>query len=238
MKKEFLNENLKAILFDLDGTLIDVDLKLFIPEYLNALANFISHLVPKRKIVPKLLKASEAINNNNGEKTNEEIFIETFFPFEGYTRDDIQPLFDEFYETKFLNLKQYTKQKPEARAVVQAVFDKGFDVVIATTPVLPLTAIQQRLEWAGVGDFPYKLVTSIENSRANKPNLTYYKNIAYFLGHSPKECLMVGDEDKDMIAAKLGYQTFLVNSSNTEIDIRTPAPTYEGTLNDLKKLIS
>lgn len=237
MKKEHISKNVKAILFDLDGTLINVDLKLFIPGYLKLLSNFMSHLLPRRKIIPKLLESSEAINRNNGQKTNEEVFFETFFPLDGYTRDDIQPLLDEFYEKEFIKLRQFTTKKPEARSVVQAVFDKGFDVVIATTPVLPLTAIQQRLEWAGVGDFPYNLITSVENTCATKPNLTYYRQILQHLGYSPENCLMVGDEDKDMVAAKIGFQTFLIHSSNTELDLETPKPSYEGTLNDLKNLI-
>ena len=44
----------KAILFDLDGTLIDVDLKKFIPSYLKLLAGSISHLVPPDKVIPKI----------------------------------------------------------------------------------------------------------------------------------------------------------------------------------------
>ena len=237
MKKEHLSKDIKAILFDLDGTLINVDLKLFIPGYLKLLADFMSDLLPKRKIIPKLLKSSEAVNKNNGQKTNEQVFFETFFPLDGYSKDDIQPLLDEFYKKEFKKLRQLTTKKPEARAVIQAIFDKDFDVVIATTPVLPLTAIQQRLEWADVGDFPYNLITSIENSCATKPNLTYYKQILQYLGYSPENALMVGDEDKDMVAAKIGCQTFLIHSSNTELDLETPEPNYKGTLNDLKNLI-
>jgi HAD superfamily hydrolase (TIGR01549 family) len=237
MKDHSLSKEIKAILFDLDGTLIDVNLKLFIPGYLKLLANFLSHLIPKRKVIPKLLKSSEAINRNNGKKTNEELFFETFFPFDGYSKEDVQPLLDEFYEKEFKKLRQFTTKKPEARSLIQTVFNKGFDVVIATTPVLPLTAIQQRLDWAGVADFPYNLITSVENTCATKPNLIYYRQILQYLGQSPENCLMVGDEDKDMVAAKIGCQTFLVPSSNTKLHLETPEPNYKGTLKDLENLI-
>ncbi len=231
------NISLKAILFDLDGTLINVDLKRFIPEYLNLLASSISHLIRPNKVITKLLKASEAVNKNNGHKTNEQVFLESFFPIEGYSIEEIQPLFDRFYETKFSKLRKYTSKKPEAQSVMKTVFKKGYEVVIATTPVLPLTAIQQRLNWAGVGDFNYKLITTIENSRANKPNLTYYRHIIDYLGYSAKDCLMVGDEDKDMMAKNLGCQTFLVFSSNTDLNSEIPEPNYKGTLNDIIKII-
>ena len=231
------NIPLKAILFDLDGTLINVDLKKFIPGYLKLLASSISHLVRPNKVITKLLKASEAVNKNNGKKTNEQVFLENFFPIEGYNMEDIKPLFDRFYETNFSKLRIYTSKKPEARSVMNAVFEKGYEVVIATTPVLPLTAIQQRLNWAGVGDFNYKLITTIENSRANKPNLTYYKHITDFLGYSAKDCLMVGDEDKDMMAKNIGCQTFLIYSSNTDLNSEIPEPNYKGTLDDIIKVL-
>ncbi|MFX1587142.1 MAG: HAD family hydrolase [Promethearchaeota archaeon] len=231
------NISLKAILFDLDGTLINVDLKRFIPGYLKLLASSISHLIQPNKVITKLLKASEAVNKNDGNKTNEQVFLENFFPIEGYQVEDIQPLFDKFYETKFSKLRKYTIKKPEARSVMNTVFEKGYEVVIATTPVLPLTAIQQRLNWAGVGDFNYKLITTIENSWANKPNLTYYKHIIDYLGYSAKHCLMVGDEDKDMMAKNIGCQTFLIYSSNTDLNSEIPEPNYKGTLHDILKIL-
>jgi HAD superfamily hydrolase (TIGR01549 family) len=228
---------LKAILFDLDGTLIDVDLSQFIPGYLKLLANCVAHLITPKKMVPAMLKAFEFVNKNYGKITNEEAFIEAFFPVEGYQREDIQPLFDKFYRENFKELQKFTKKKPEARKVVQTAFNNGYKVVIATTPVLPLTAIEQRLDWAGIGDFPYDLITSIENSRATKPDLLYYQLIFKYLKLSATECIMVGDEDKDMVCANLGSKTFLVNSLNTKLNATTPEPTYKGNLKDIVEFL-
>ena len=185
----------------------------------------------------KGIKLSRSRVNFSGKDTNDTIFAKHFFPIEGYSRDEIQPFFDKFYEKDFIKLKKYTKKKPESRNVVQHAFDLGYDVIIATTPVLPLTAIHQRLNWAGVGDFKYKLITTIENSRATKPNLMYYRQIVEFLGYPPESCLMVGDEDKDMVAAKINCLTFLNHSSNTKITPNMPKPTFQGKLLDLKKLL-
>ena len=234
-----LRDHIKAILFDLDGTLIEVNLKLFIPEYLKLLASNVSHLVRQSKFISKLMIASQEVDKNNGNKTNEEVFAEAFFPLIGYAREEMNPLFDKFYEQDFPKLRQYTRRKPAARKVMETAFERGYDVVIATTPLLPETAISQRLEWAGVpvDDFPYKLITSLENSSANKPNLLYYKSIAETIGHTTKECLMVGDEDKDMVAAQVGMKTFLVKSPNTELTLDTPEPDYQGSLADLEKML-
>jgi HAD superfamily hydrolase (TIGR01549 family) len=232
-----LNHNIEAVLFDLDGTLIDVDLKKFIPGYLKLLSESIAHLVSPKKVISKLLKASEAVNHNNGTQTNDSVFAKVFFPISGYTRGEIQPYFDKFYESKFVELKKFTKKKENARTVVQRVFEKNLKVVIATTPVLPLTAIRQRLDWAGVVDFDYSLITHIENSRANKPNLLYFQEIINYLGIPPKNCLMVGDEAKDMIAAKIGCPTFLIESLNTEMTPEMLKPTHKGNLEDILTLI-
>ena len=235
--KRLKDSNIKAILFDLDGTLLEIDLKLFIPEYIKLIANSIAHIISPNKFIPILLKASEALTNNNGRITNEEVFSNTFFPLNGYSKEKMDPYFTKFYKEDFIKLRKFTKKKPEARKVVETAFDKGYEVVIATSPLLPLTAIQQRLDWAGVGDFPYKLITSYENSFASKPNLLYYQLIFKHLKLSANECIMVGDEDKDMMCAKLGSQTFLVHSINTKLNSETPEPTYSGSLNDLMKLL-
>ena len=235
--KKSLSGKIKAILFDLDGTLIEVNLKLFIPEYLKLLASKVSPLVRESKFISKLMIASEAVDKNDGSKTNEMIFAETFFPLIGYAREAIDQYIDKFYNYYFPKLRQYTRRKPAARKVMEAAFEKDYDVIIATTPLLPETAIRQRLEWAGIADFPYKLITALENTRANKPNLLYYKLIIETIGHPVKACMMVGDEDKDMVAANLGICTFLIHSSNTKIDPSTPEPNYSGTLDDIKALI-
>ena len=230
-------DGIRAILFDLDGTLIDVDLNQFIPNYLKLLANSVAKLIPPKKMVPAIMKASEFVNRNDGKISNMEAFSKAFFPVEGYDKDDIQPIFDKFYEHDFKKLKKFTKKKPEAQKVIHTALNKNYKIVIATTPVLPLTAIEQRLDWAGIGDFSYDLITSIENTCATKPNLLYYQLIFKCLNLSAKECIMVGDEDKDMVCAKLGSQTFLVNSPNTNLNKETPEPTFSGELNDILEIL-
>ena len=237
--KDKLDGRIKAILFDLDGTLLDVDLDKFIPQYLKLLAQSVAHIITPKKFISKIMMASKAVEENNGTHTNDNIYTEVCFPLEGYTREEIQPFIDKFYEQDFSALRQFTKKKPEARSVVQSVFDKGYDVVIATTPLLPATAIEQRLEWAGVADFPYRLITTIENSHATKSltHLLYYEQILNKIGYPAKACLMVGDEDKDLVSKRIGISTFLINSHNTKLGIDIPEPDYRGTLEDLKQLL-
>lgn len=230
-------KNVKAILFDLDGTLINVDLKKFIPNYMRLLSERFTHIIKPSKFISLLLEASNRIDQNDGRVRNEQIFEQVFFPLNGYSREDVDPLFDEFYEKDFIKLKIYTEVNQDARYVMSKIFECGYDVVIATTPVIPLTAIQQRLDWAGVGDFNYTFITTIENMHANKPHEKYYTQIFDTLGVRPSECLMVGDENKDMLACEYGCLTYLVPSSNTNLEPTTPKPTFQGELKHLVKLI-
>jgi FMN phosphatase YigB (HAD superfamily) len=234
-----LDGKIKAILFDLDGTLLDIDLDKFIPQYLNLLAQSVAHIIPPKKFISKILMASKAVEENNGKHTNDDVYTEVCFPLEGYSRKEIQPFIDNFYENDFSQLRECAKKKPEARDIVQTVFDKGYDVVIATTPLLPATAVEQRLEWAGVADFPYRLITTIENSHATKTltHLLYYEQILDKIGYPAESCLMVGDEDKDMIAKRLGMQTYFITGENKEFSPDIPEPTYKGSLAELKLLL-
>lgn len=232
-----LKGTIKAILFDLDGTLINVDIDAFVKNYVLLLSNYVKDLVPTRKFIPRLMKVSKKVEENNGEDTNENIFAKHFFPLEGYMREDLEPVFNDFYKDEFPKLKKCTKKKPSARPTVKKAFNNGYKVVIATTPLLPETAIKQRLKWGGVGDFEYDLITSYEHVSATKPNLLYYEDISRKIDVSLESCMMVGDEDKDMVAAKLGCKTFLIRSENTDLSLETPEPDYQGTLSDVKKLL-
>ena len=229
--------SLKAILFDLDGTLLDNEMSEFLPHYFESLSARVAQIMPAQEFIAHLMRATRVMQANDGSVTNAEAFAAAFYPLAGHPRAEVEPIFLDFYATDFPRLEQYTRRKPAARAVVQRAFDLGYDVVIATNPLFPESAVQQRLTWAGVEDFPYRLVTTYENSRSSKPNLRYFEEIVAYLGRPAEACLMVGDEDMDMVAAHIGCPTFLVPGPATSLAATTPEPTYRGTLEDLLTLL-
>ncbi len=230
-------DSIKAIFFDLDGTLLDSNMDVFLPHYLKRLAARVAHLIPPDEFIRHLLAATQAMVANDGRATNAEIFIEAFYPRVGHDLAELEPIFMDFYANDYPALHELTRCRPEARPAVQLAFDRGYDVVIATAPLFPETAIRQRMAWAGVDDFPYQRITTYENSRFCKPNVRYFQEIASFLGHRPGACLVVGDEPMDMVAAHIGCPTFLVPGAPPRPEITAPEPTYRGALQDLMEIL-
>jgi FMN phosphatase YigB (HAD superfamily) len=229
-----------SILFDLDGTLLENDMERFMPSYLAALSRRLAPVVPGDTLVSALMAATRSMMKpHDRAKTNEEVFWADFLPRLRCSREDVLPLLDEFYHVDFATLRELTSPMPGASVTVHAAFTAGLTVAIATQPVFPLTAIEQRLQWAGVDGLPYALVTSFEIMHATKPDPAYYREVCQRIGHSPSACLMVGnDPDADIRPARAaGLHTFLLAGQGEEQDPDLHAE-HRGTLHDLHQLVS
>jgi len=182
--------------------------------------------VPPEKFIAALLHATDAmVRNQDPAITNKQAFIADFFPQVGRTVEVMMPLFDAFYAKQFGKLRDLTRPNPCARTAIQSALDSGCDVVIATNPIFPETAIRQRMEWAGISDFPFKLVTSYEGMHAAKPTYRYYREILAHIGRIPGECIMVGDDwDNDIVPAmKCGLRVFWVNAATDSLKVLDPS---------------
>ncbi len=200
----------KAILFDLDGTLLPLDMNIFLPKYMQALADKVQLEV--KSFSRELLAATTKMIDNDGSLTNREVFSQDFFPRFERKQEELEPLIDEFYREDFPHLRAGIKPDPRARDAVEAAFALTGRVVIATNPVFPQSAIYERMRWAGIEDFPYSLVTSYEEMHWAKPNPNYYREIAKRIGVEPEDALMIGnDVEEDLVAAEIGMKTFLVD---------------------------
>lgn len=203
---------LQAVLFDLDGTLLPIDQKEFLNEYLKELSLFVSPVIEPDKFKHALLASTSAMTaSNTSEFTNEEVFWRDFHIRLGNRLSAVKPLLEMFYAVKFRQLAYVANPCPEARKLVQTAIDCDLRIVLATNPLFPLTAILNRMSWAGVDDLPWDLITSYENMHFCKPHTGYYREIAAHLGVRPEECLMVGnDVNDDIVAGSLGMKTYLV----------------------------
>lgn len=217
---------IEAVLFDLDGTLLPMDQDVFVKTYLKALAK---KLVPYgydgEKLVKTIWGGTGAMIKNDGSKTNEKAFWEFFVSVFGEKSLDDTPYFDEFYRTDFQSVKEVCGFNALAVQTVKRLRDMGVRVALATNPIFPAIATESRMKWAGFSPDDFEMYTTYENIGCSKPSLEYFRQVADGLGVAPENCLMVGnDVDDDMAAEKLGMKVFLltdnlINKSETDVSI-------------------
>ncbi|MGB4315040.1 MAG: HAD family hydrolase, partial [bacterium] len=65
----------KALLFDLDGTLLDLDMETFLPAYFQAFTRRFGQLLDPQQFVDHLVASTAVMMASKDlEKTNEEVF--------------------------------------------------------------------------------------------------------------------------------------------------------------------
>ena len=203
---------IKAVLFDLDGTLLPMDQDQFVKGYISSMAAYLlPHGYDPKALIQALSLGTEAMYKNDGSKTNEECFWDAFNQiFQRDCRKDMD-IFEAYYRTGFQKVQGECGFSPEASAVMQAVKEKGLLPVLATNPLFPAIATCSRVRWAGLQPEDFSHITTYENAHFCKPSPAYYQEILDVLGLSPDECLMVGnDAAEDLAAMELGIPCFLL----------------------------
>ena len=230
---------IKAVFFDLDGTLLPMDQDIFIKAYLGGLVNL---LAPKgydpKAIAGALWKSTDAMVKNNGAKTNEEVFWDNFCAILGKEVRNEETALEEFYKTDFQKIKDYCGYTPKSKELVDRLKANGITVVLATNPLFPAIATESRIRWAGLSPEDFSVYTTYENSRFCKPNLDYYRVLLDQVGVAPSECLMVGnDVGDDMVAESLGMKVFLLTDCLINKTDRAVEDFKHGGFDELKKYI-
>lgn len=216
--------SLKAVLFDLDGTLLPMDQDVFVKTYFKGIAAKLAPIgYDPKQLIDAIWAGTMAMIKNNGDKTNEAVFWDFFSGIYGEASRNDEPYFEEFYKTDFQNVQSVCGFDPKAAEVVRSIKDAGIRVVLATNPIFPAIATESRIRWAGLTPEEFELYTTYENIGYSKPNPEYYIEIIKRLGVSAEECLMVGnDVDDDMVAREIGMRVFLLTDNlinKKEVDI-------------------
>jgi FMN phosphatase YigB (HAD superfamily) len=230
---------LTGVLFDLDGTLLDIHLDDFFRRYFAALGPAINEIMDEDRNahggLDAVMRGTEAMCRSHPGQTNREAFNTVFRELTGadLAREDNAAVLERFYAEVFPTLREAIGPHPGARESVECALDLGLKVAIATNPIFPRAAIEERMRWANVADLPVDLVTSYENMHSAKPHGSYYSEIASMLDIPPSKALMVGDDRVlDMAAADVGMQTYLVGGGTA------PVVDYAGTLAQLPDLLT
>ncbi len=216
---------MKAVLFDLDGTLLPMDQDEFTKGYFKLLAKKLAARgYEPAELVKNVWASTAAMVRNDGHCSNEEAFWDVFTEIYGWSaRNDI-PVFNAFYANEFQQAQTLCGYTPRAAEIVHWLKAHGLRVALATNPLFPAIATESRIRWAGLEPEEFELYTTYENIGYCKPNLDYYREILRRMALQPEDCLMVGNDiGEDMIAEKLGMKVFLltdciINKVGEDID--------------------
>lgn len=227
-----------TLLIDLDDTLLVNPLDKFFPEYIAALSTHLSPYIDPHKMVPQLLHSTDLmIAKENPCDTLQAVFESDFYPSLGVLKSQLtQPIAD-FYAGPYDKLRDVTKPIPAAARVMDMAQEQGWNVVIATNPLFPCSAVLKRLEWAGLdaGKYSYSMLTSYENMHFSKPNPAFYAEILGQLGWPEHPACMVGNSLSDDLvpAARLGIPCFWVNGASQDSLDSLPVNSTMGSLDEL-----
>ena len=202
-----------TVFFDLDGTLLPMDQDEFIDAYMGLLAKAMAPQgYDPKHLIAAVWSGTRAMMENDGEKTNEEVFWEDFCHIFGPDARKDEPLFAQFYASDFAGARTVCGFAPEAAEIIALLKERGVERVLATAPLFPDIAARQRIRWAGLEPEDFAYITTYENSHYAKPNPDYYRELLEKLGKKGENCLMVGnDVAEDMIPARCaGMQVFLL----------------------------
>lgn len=234
----------KAILFDLDGTLLPMDNDEFTRLYVGILSQASKEwgYIPE-EMVKGLWQGTGVMMKNDGKESNEAAFWRAFSGFiSNKTYEEILadvPLFDAFYRGDFHKAKSSTWENPLAGEMLKAARNGGRKVILATSPIFPPQAVEARLGWTGLKPSDFDYITTYDNSSYCKPNHLYFTEILEKNGLSPEDCAVVGNnvEEDILPSIKAGIDPVLctdclINRGDTDI-----APFVHGTFEEMIKIV-
>jgi len=163
---------LAAILYDLDGTLLDIDLDLFFRDYFRALGPVIVQASEGRVDADSGLRAitaaTEAMCASTDLRTNQAVFESAFQEMTGVDLGAAYPAqrIARFYAEEFPALGASHGPRLGGVEAVHAARDAGFKVALATNPLFPRAAILERMRWANLSPDWFDVITSYASRSA------------------------------------------------------------------------
>lgn len=214
-----------AVFFDLDGTLLPMDVETFLSKYFTLLGQCAVTRGFEPKQFSEAMRTSVfSMSQHEPGVLNSSVFWETFEACLGPIDDATRAFFDEFYEQDFGRIGEGFVPDPAAARAVEALRRRGYPLYLTTMPMFPRPGVEWRLRWAGVDPAAFARITCYDNSTACKPSLTYYHENLEIADVPASRVLMVGNNTKeDLACLDAGMDAYLVtdyllNPNDFDID--------------------
>ncbi len=230
---------IKAVMFDLDGTLLPMDENKFVKGYLSLIGDYMTKYgFNKDELIHDILAFTNLMTNNDGSKTNYDVFWEAFA--KKYSNEKLSEIshFDEFYTTDFKKTKAYCGENPYARQTIDFCKEHNLKLILATSPFFPKVGVVTRLEFVGLNETDFDYITSYENAHYSKQNPKYYEEILQNTNLNPDEVIYFGDgEVQDFEnASKVNIKSFLISNETDEENLVAKIP-FSKVIDTLKSVL-
>ena len=205
---------IKAILFDLDGTLLPMNEDEFINKYFDLLTSRMAKYgYDKEKLAKSIWLGTKAMYENDGKNTNEDVFWNKIVTIYGESILKDKDKFDEFYLNEFKETKSCCKENKLAREIIDFCKDNVEFVILATNPLFPRAGTLTRMSFIDLKEDDFDLVTTYEDQYFLKPNPKYFINILEKFNLKPEEVIMFGNNNlEDALCSKqVGIKCYLVD---------------------------
>lgn len=205
----------RAVLFDLDGTLLSIDTDEFLKRYMKNLSLFLHNQyksVSFEQMIGALMKATDVVSKRcDGKRTISEIFWEEFCALTSISYEEYKPIVNQYYTGEFKSIGKDYKPNNKALECIKLLKDKGVRLILATNPYFPIEAVLTRLQWAGIESDSFELITHYENMFYTKSHEQYYKDILEMQNLDAQHCIMIGNDVKDDLkAANIGMDCYFL----------------------------
>lgn len=205
---------IKALFFDLDGTLLPMNEGEFANYYFGLLFNKMTKYGydDKELFVKTIWGGVKAMYLNDGKVSNEDVFFNYFKSVYGEKVADDKPIFLDFYKNEFKDSIKMCGKNDEAKSVIKYARDHFKYVVLSTNPIFPMVATETRMGFVGLNKDDFDFVTSYENSCYTKPNPKYFMEILKKFNLDPSEVVLFGNNTLEdyYCATSIGIKTYLV----------------------------
>ena len=231
-------DNVEAVFFDLDGTLVDVDMHLFVPVYLNRLTEQMKELAEPARATKALHRAVAAMfANRDADKTLETVLFEVLDDELAMTPVQYRECLEEFLRNDLEGLRPLVVGHSLSGRLIDAVRARGWQVILATNPIFPRDVVDARISWGGLDGDKFSHVTTYETAHFCKPNPDFFQENLNLLQLEAERCLMVGNDTlHDLSASLVGMQTCLLTPWCIRRAKERFRPDWQGSHEDLLTL--
>lgn len=211
---------MRALLLDLDGTLLDLDGDEFLEAYAQVVADWMAPLMPPARFTEALWSAAIPlmVNEHPGVPNRVALWNGLAQALDVPADRLEQTFLDGLAHHDLTSILPGGHPSPGAHRLIAAARKRRLKVAVATMPIYPRIVVDERLRRARLDRVDWDAVATYD-MHAVKPHPSYWRELADDLATEPDECLVVGDDYfRDMSARRTGMQTFYVGPAMPGLD--------------------